>query len=78
MCIVEIHISANNITIFSAAQKSFYGNFMSLAAKKKKKKNPYLGLPVKCPIFLSEFNQIWSLSQDCHESPQYQISEKTR
>jgi hypothetical protein len=34
--IVEIHGTANNIKILSAAQQSFYGEFMSPAKIKKK------------------------------------------
>ena len=30
---------------------------------------PYLGLPVKCPKFLSDCNKIWTLSTDFHISP---------
>jgi hypothetical protein len=29
----------------------------------------YLGINVKFPIFLSDFNQIWILSTDFHENP---------
>ena len=36
----------------------------------------YLDLQVKCPIFLPDFNQIWT-STDFRESPQYQISRKS-
>jgi len=35
----------------------------------------YLGLHVKCPIFLFDLNQIWSFSTDVLESPQ--ISRKS-
>ena len=28
-----------------------------------------LGLQVKCPILLSDFNQIWSVFTDLHKSP---------
>ena len=36
----------------------------------------YLGLHVRSPIFLSNFNQISILSTDFHKHPQYQISQK--
>jgi len=36
----------------------------------------YLGLQVKCPVFLPDFNQIWT-STDFRECPQYQISRKS-
>ena len=29
----------------------------------------YLGLQVKCPIFLPDFNQIWTSSTDLRKSP---------
>jgi len=32
---------------------------------------------MQCPIFLSEFNRIWSFSTDFRKSPQYQISRKS-
>jgi hypothetical protein len=28
LCIVEVHVTVNNITILGVAQKSFYGEFM--------------------------------------------------
>jgi hypothetical protein len=31
------------------------------------------GLHAKCPMFLFDFKQIWSLSMGLHESPRYQI-----
>jgi len=33
-----------------------------------------LNLHVKCPILLSDFNQIWTFLADFHERVQYQIS----
>lgn len=35
-----------------------------------------LGLNAKCPMFLVDFNQIWSLSAGFHESLRYQIHGK--
>jgi hypothetical protein len=35
-----------------------------------------LGLHVKCPIFLCDFNQIWSFLTEFSKSPQYKISRK--
>jgi hypothetical protein len=32
----------------------------------------YLGLHVKCPILLSDFNQIWSFSTDFRKGPRNQ------
>ena len=40
-------------------------------------KKVYLGLNVKYPIVLSDFNQILSLSTDFHGNPRYQISRKS-
>jgi hypothetical protein len=37
----------------------------------------YLVLQVKYPIFLPDFNQIWTSSTDFRGRPQYQISRKT-
>jgi len=36
----------------------------------------YLDLPVKCPTFLSDFNQIWSSSTNFRRSPEYHIWRK--
>ena len=36
-----------------------------------------LGLSVKCPIFLFDFNQIWAIPPDFHESPKNHISLKS-
>ena len=36
----------------------------------------YLRLRVKCPIFLSDFNQIWIFRTGFHKCPQYRISHK--
>jgi hypothetical protein len=37
----------------------------------------YLSLHTNCPIFLSDFNQIWSFSANFHASIQYQIPRKS-
>ena len=36
----------------------------------------YLGLHLKCPIFLYDFNQIWNFSTDLYENPQCYIRRK--
>ena len=41
------------------------------------KKKRYLGLHVKFPIFMPDFNQIWDFSTYFHVSPQHQISLKS-
>jgi hypothetical protein len=33
----------------------------------------YLGLHVKCPVLLSDFNQLWSFMTDFCKSHQYHI-----
>ena len=38
--------------------------------------NTYRSLQVKCPIFFSDFNQMWIFWTDFHNSPQEQISHK--
>lgn len=40
------------------------------------KNSPHLGLHVMFPIFLSDFNPIWTFSIDCHKSSHYAISLK--
>jgi len=37
----------------------------------------HLDLHVKCPILLSDFNQICNISTDFHKTPRYQISWKS-
>ena len=37
----------------------------------------YLDLHVKCPILLSDFNQICNISTDFHKTPRHQISRKS-
>ena len=64
MHIVELHVTANNMEILSVSQQRFYGLFMSPATIKC-----YLGLPMKCPIFLSNFNEIWIFLTEFHEVP---------
>jgi hypothetical protein len=50
--IVELHGSANNIKILNFVQKRSYDEFMTPATIKR------IYLRVKCPIFLSDCNQI--------------------
>jgi hypothetical protein len=38
---------------------------------------PYLGFHIECPIFLTDFIQIWIFSADFHENLQYQFSRKS-
>jgi hypothetical protein len=59
VCIVELHITANNLEILSFAQKCFLWRIYVTSNNRT-----YLVLPVKCPILLSDFNQIWSFSID--------------
>jgi len=40
------------------------------------KNSPYFGLHIMFPIFLSNFNPIWTFSIDCHKSSHYPISLK--
>ena len=36
--------------------------------------NTYLGVHVKCPIFVIDFNHIWSFWRAFHKRPQFKIS----
>jgi hypothetical protein len=56
VCIVELHVTVDNITILSVAQKCFYGKFSHVTSNDI----TYLGLHGKCLIVLSNFNQVWS------------------
>jgi hypothetical protein len=35
VCVVELHVTVNNITVLSVAPKCFYGEFMSPAMIKR-------------------------------------------
>jgi hypothetical protein len=72
VCIVEVHVTVNNITILSAARKK--ASWKTEDASKTKKD---LRLRVQHPIFLSNFNQNWSIPTDLYKSPQYKISWKS-
>ena len=69
VCIVDVHVTVNNIKILSVAQQCFLCRIYAAGNNET-----YLGLNVKCPIFLSDFNQIGSFTTDFHKCPQYQIS----
>ena len=47
--------------------------WFNITGKSKK----YLGLNGKCPIFSSDFNQIWKLSTNVHRNPRYQTPSQT-
>ena len=54
-------------------RKRFYSGLMSPATVKT-----FLGLHVRCPIFLPDFNQIWVFSTDSYTFfSQYQIPRKS-
>jgi hypothetical protein len=63
MCIVEVNDTLNNITILIVAQKRFFW-WICVAGNSE----TYLGLLEKCPIFLPNFNQIWSSSTDIYKA----------
>jgi hypothetical protein len=69
--IVEVHVIVSRITILCDAQKYFYG-FIYVADNN----NTYLGLHVKCPIVVSDFNRLWSFSTHFGKGHQYKISQK--
>lgn len=80
LCIdVDLHAAVNNIKQLSVnTGREQWAPLQCCRATKhfvmlsKLKKN--LGLLVKRPIFLTDFNQMRSLSTDFHNSPDYQIS----
>jgi hypothetical protein len=63
-CNVELHVTVNNTTILCVAQKCFLWPIYVAGNNKE-----CLGLHVKCPKFLPEFDQIWSFSADFHKNP---------
>jgi hypothetical protein len=71
VCTVELHVTVSNTKIFGVAQNC--GIAIHVAGNNKM----YLGLHVKCPILLSNFNQIWSFSTQYFKSSKYQISQKS-
>jgi len=56
--VVYLHVTVNNIKIFGVAQQCFYEEY-NVAGNN----SIYLGIHLNCPTFLSDFNQIWNLSQ---------------
>ena len=60
---VEMHTTINTIKIVGVAQKILLWQIRVAGNSKTN-----LKLHVKCPIFLSDFNQIWSFSADFHQS----------
>jgi hypothetical protein len=61
MCTVEVNGTLSNITILILAQKWFW--WICVAGNRE----TYLGLLENYPIFLSNFNQIWSSSTDIYK-----------
>ena len=53
--------NANNMKTLTVEQHCFYGEFMWPATLKR--------LHIKCPIFLSDFSQIWCFTTDFHKAP---------
>jgi hypothetical protein len=54
---VEIHVTVNNIQILSVAQTVYLWRIYMAGNNQT-----HLNLQEKCPIFLSDFNQIWNFS----------------
>jgi hypothetical protein len=46
-------------------------------SKKNRDFKTHLGINVKLPTFLTDFNQIWSFQDNFSQSTQYQISRKS-
>jgi hypothetical protein len=70
VCVSELHGTVNNTQILSASQPYSYCKLISPTTM-------LLGLHVKFPIFLSDFNQIWSFLTVFHRDPDYQMSRKS-
>jgi hypothetical protein len=58
---VETHVTVNKINILGVQQECFYGELKSPTTT-------HTGLHVRCPTFLSDFNQIWSFSTHFQEA----------
>jgi hypothetical protein len=69
LCIVGIFVTANNVKILNVAQK-----LLLLRINVAGNDETYLGLHIKCLIFLPDFDEIWSFWADFYKSSQYQIS----
>jgi hypothetical protein len=61
-CVVQVHVTVNNITVLSFKQGWFYGEFMSPPTKN-------LRFHVKFSIFLSDFNLIWIFLTEFYKAP---------
>ena len=71
LCIVELHVNMNNIKILIVAKKHFSATLC------RRQPKTYLGLCENCPIFLSDFKQIWIFLTDFHRCLQHDISRKS-
>jgi hypothetical protein len=72
VCIVQLHVTGKNVTILSSVRKMCLWRIYVVDNNEN-----CLGLRVKCPIFLHDFNQILSFSTDFYRRPKYQISIKS-
>ena len=72
VCIFELDITVRHTKILSVVQQCFYGEIMSPGPIKT-----FLGLRVKCAMFLSNCNQIWSFAIDIYKSQKNQISRES-
>jgi len=73
VCNTGLHVSVNNIKIWSTAQHCLCGEFRFAGNSVT-----YFGLHVSCPIFLSDWNKIWNfLGRFFHKPIKYQIPRKS-
>jgi hypothetical protein len=62
-CTVELHVTANNTTVLCRAEMLLWRIYVAGNNKE------CLGLHEKCPLFLPEFDLIWSFSADFRKNP---------
>ena len=77
--IIGLHVAVSNVTDIESVAWKQRKSFLVLLSFicRCQQCETHLGLPVKCPTFLSSLNKIWLLWTDIRESLQYQISSKS-
>jgi hypothetical protein len=80
LCIVvDLPVAVKNIKLLRVAKELEQWVLFALLPNYKMLRTAVnnINLHVKCPLFLSDFNQIWIFSTDFHRSVQHQISRKS-
>jgi hypothetical protein len=79
---VELHVTVNNMKALNFAMGTQHWIYFALLPSCEHFRTAATDIQVlpsscKCPIFLSDFSQIWSVMTNFRESPQHKISSKS-